>query len=152
MSSYVLYSTYRNSYMFLSITLGNCDVELFSFFFLRNGFTPLLILSIHPLPGAYLGLCCFFPQAACWRPSLGPWSIPQLDGMSNIIHPICSGLVSTSYMPKNWGHECVPHCSPSSTTNFQCAACINENLYIGWVGTWNLLLIYRKALETFIYI
>lgn len=46
------------------VFLSLCTIVMLNFFGERNGFTQLLILSIHPLPGAYLRLCCFFPQAA----------------------------------------------------------------------------------------
>lgn len=90
--------------IYVALSLWEIVMLNFFLFFLWNAFTQLLILSIHPLPEAYRGLCCFFPQAASQSPSLGSWSIPQLDGMRNIIHPICSGLAGAPYMPGNSGH------------------------------------------------
>lgn len=106
----------------------------FYFFFFRNGFTQLLILSIHPLPEAYLGLCCFFPQAATQSPSVGSWSIPQLDGMKNIIHPICPGLGWCNLHAWKLGTRVGP---PTSTDSFPCTGCMNGYLNSKGVDTWS---------------
>lgn len=135
-----------NQYMLFSLTLWNCDAQLFFFF---NGFTLLLILSIHPLPGAYLRLCCFFPQAASQSPSVGSRSIPQLDGMRNIIHPICPGL--------GW---CTLHAwklrtlvgPPASTDDFPCTGWMNEYWNNGGVDTWSQSIMKRRRLITSVYI